>query len=174
MILTAKDSQKFLSEIQDAKYRRDMVAASIDVGLAFQISLSREKRGWSRQELASKADVPESTIIDLEDPDSEKHDLTSLLKIAAALDVALLVRLVPFTSMVEWEAGLSTPKLLPRSYAEDVEAIQEERRQSPTSKLVDSPARAPLITAHDFFNYARFERPNRPYENPRRYSPSAC
>lgn len=172
MILMDRNSrcQKFLSDIQDVKYRRETVSASIDVGLAFQINLSRKERGWSQQELASKADVPETTIVDLEDPNSEKHDLAPVLKIAAALDVGLLVRLVPFVSMVEWEADLSTPRLLPRSYAEDVKAVQEEG-QSHSGNRTNSPIQVTLISAQD--SYGLKEQKQR-YENPRRHSLNAC
>lgn len=178
MILMERNNRKkFLSEIQDAKYRRETVSASIDVGLAFQINRSREQRKWSTQELASKSGVSETTIADLEDPNSEKHDLMPLLKIAAALDVALLVRLVPFSSMVEWEADLSESKLTPCNYAEDVKAIQraeEEDSRSFTSKLVDSLMQSTLITAQDISNHGRFEGQRRLHGYPRRHSYSAC
>ena len=45
----------------------------------------------------------------LEDPDYGKQSLSSLKRIAAALDVALVVRFVPFGQYIDWLSG--TPHL---------------------------------------------------------------
>lgn len=53
--------------------------------------------------------MPQNAISRLESPDYGKPTLTTLKRLAAALDVALVVRFIPFSEMVDWVSG--TPRL---------------------------------------------------------------
>jgi len=50
-----------------------------------------------------------NNICRLESPDYGKHTISSLKRIAAALDVALVIQLVPFSQYVDWLSG--TPRV---------------------------------------------------------------
>lgn len=65
----------------------------------------------------------------LEDPEYGKHTLSSLKRIAAALDVALVVRFVPFSQYIDWISG--TPHLDPgiRPEALAVPSFEDEEKK---------------------------------------------
>lgn len=77
--------------------------------MAFQIAATRDKRGWTQARLASETNMSQNNISRLENPEYGKHTISSLKRIAEALDVALVVRLVPFSQYIEWVSG--TPNL---------------------------------------------------------------
>jgi transcriptional regulator with XRE-family HTH domain len=59
--------------------------------------------------LAREADMTQNNVSRLESPDYGKHTISSLKRIAEALDVALVVRFVPFSQYIDWLSG--TPHL---------------------------------------------------------------
>jgi len=69
----------------------------------------RERLGWTQSVLAEKLDTNQNAVYRLESPDYGKATLTTLKKVAAAMDVALVVRFVPFSELVDWVSG--TPHL---------------------------------------------------------------
>jgi transcriptional regulator with XRE-family HTH domain len=101
----------------------------LDKGIAFQIRATRDKREWSQADLARAIGMGQNNISRLENPDYGKHTLSSLKRIAEALDVALVVRFVPFSQYVHWLSG--TPYLdeglRPEALAVDSFEQEEER-----------------------------------------------
>ena len=65
-------------------------------GLAFQLNLMREARGWTQEELARRCDMAQETISRLEDPNYGRYTLKTLKRLAKTFDVGLLVRFVSF------------------------------------------------------------------------------
>jgi len=109
--------------------RATFVESNISKGLAFQIRSLREREGWSQQELADKIGSRQNAIYRAENPNYGKQTLTTLKKIAAAFDVGLVVRFVPFSELVDWVSG--TPRTVEglTSAALMVPAFEEEERQ---------------------------------------------
>jgi transcriptional regulator with XRE-family HTH domain len=91
----------------------------------------RDREGWSQQELAERVEMTQNRISLLENPFKGKPTLTTLKRLAAAFDVALVVRFVPFSQLVKWvtgttysEHGLSAESTNPPSFAhEDFESL---------------------------------------------------
>ncbi len=109
----------FLDEVQDEEYRHEFVSEHVTVGLAFQIHLLREARGWTQEELASRCDMAQETISRLEDPNYGRYTLKTLKRLAKTFDVGLLVRFVSFGELGEWTVDLPSRKLTPPSYNEE-------------------------------------------------------
>lgn len=111
-----------VAKLQDKKYRDAYVRATITHGLAHQIRVNREQRNLSQQSLAQKCGgrTTQVGISRLEDPAYGKFTLNSVLKVASALDVAVLVRLVPFSKFLLEMADKSVPGLYTKSFSEDV------------------------------------------------------
>jgi transcriptional regulator with XRE-family HTH domain len=65
----------------------------------------RDREGWSQQELAEKIGSTQNAIYRAENPNYGKQTLSTLKKIAAAFDVALVVRFIPFSELVDWVSG---------------------------------------------------------------------
>lgn len=107
---------KFLQEVRDYEYRHEYVSANIVNGLAFQIGLMREAQEWSHDELAERCGETSKSISRIENPNCEDYSLDTLLQLAKAFDVALLVRFAPFSELADWVINLSDEKLIPLSY----------------------------------------------------------
>lgn len=101
-------SSDLFENFEDKEYRDAYVDADIVDSLALQIAMTREARGWSQRDLAERAGMTQSSICRLEDPAYGKYTIQSLKRLASALDVALLVRMVPF-SRIAIEADFEGP-----------------------------------------------------------------
>ena len=97
------------------------------LGLCLQIRAMREHRNWTMQELAKQAGIHLITVYRLEKfPWSCWPTINTLLKLAAAFDVVLIVRFVSWSEFVAWaegipqtNKGLSTSALCPKSFSEE-------------------------------------------------------
>jgi len=89
--------------------RAKFVESHLNKGLAYQLRAMREARGLSQEELAQLVDMPQTAISRLESPDYGKQTITTLKRLAKVHDVALVVRFVPFSKLVDWVSG--TPYL---------------------------------------------------------------
>ncbi|MEO7782785.1 MAG: helix-turn-helix transcriptional regulator [Candidatus Nitrotoga sp.] len=110
-----------IGKLQDKKYRDAYVRATITHGLAHQIRTNRESRKLSQQSLADKCGgrTTQAVISRLEDPAYGKFTLNSVLKVAAALDVAVLVRLVPYSKFILESTDKSILGLYAKSFSEE-------------------------------------------------------
>jgi transcriptional regulator with XRE-family HTH domain len=100
----------FLQRIRRGrKARAQMVSANLSEGIAFQIRATMDKRGMTQAELAQESGMSQNNLSRLASPDYGKQTISSLKRIADALDVALVVRFVPFSQYIDWLSG--TPHL---------------------------------------------------------------
>lgn len=106
--------------------RRKFVESQISNGIAFQIRALRGRKPWNQSELAEKVGTTQNQIYRLEKPSLAKPTISTLRKIAAAFDVALVVRFVPFSQLVHWvsgtpfvDRGLSTQSLAVPSFGQE-------------------------------------------------------
>ena len=100
-------------------YRDNFVAAQIQTTTAAQIQTIREAQGMTQKELAERAEMDQARISVLEDPSHDKFTISTLKRIASALDVALIVRLVSFSELVNWAAEISPEKLFCPNFEKD-------------------------------------------------------
>lgn len=110
-----------VGKLQDKEYRDAYVRATITHGLAHQIRVNREQRKLSQQSLAEKCGGKTTQVVisRLEDPAYGKFTLNSVLKVASALDVAVLVRLVPYSKFLLETADKSVLGLYAKSFFEE-------------------------------------------------------
>jgi transcriptional regulator with XRE-family HTH domain len=135
----------------------------LDKGIAFQIRATRDKREWSQADLARVIGMSQNNISRLENPDYGKHTLSSLKRVAEALDVALVVRFVPFGQYVNWlsgtpylDEGLRPEALAVASFEQeeklgalDIDCkywpVYSGARQFTASVTIETPASNPLL-----------------------------
>lgn len=112
--------RRLLEGLRDEEYRRAFVPEHVSTGIAFQIRRLRDKHGWTQEELAARTGKAQETVSQLENPDYGRYTLATLKKLAAAFDVALLVRFVPFGDLLPWTTDLTPQRLAPQSYEEEL------------------------------------------------------
>jgi len=102
--LNSRDS--LVRRLRRGRHAREIfVDSHISKGLSFQTRSLRDREGWSQQELAEKIGSTQNAIYRAENPNYGKQTLSTLKKIAAAFDVALVVRFIPFSELVDWVSG---------------------------------------------------------------------
>ena len=108
--------------------RARLVASNLSEGIAYQIRATRDSQNLTQSELAERAEMTQGNLCRLESVEYGKHSVSSLKRIADALDVALVVRLVPFSQYIDWLSG--TPHLDRgiSSSAMSVESFEVEER----------------------------------------------
>jgi transcriptional regulator with XRE-family HTH domain len=98
----------------------------------------RKSRNLSQEELASRVpNTTQSMIARYENPDYGKFSLSTLIAIASAFDVGLLVRFVPYSEMVERVADLSPEALDADSYDQNGGLLQQRKVTAESPELLD-------------------------------------
>lgn len=122
---------QLLANLKASKeYREGFVAEHIKTTIPFQLRAIRKKLGWTQRKLGKKAAMAPERITVLEDPNYAKFTLSTLLRLADALDVALIVRFAPFSELLDWAANLSSEVI-------SVPDFDEEFKQKVVAKHTD-------------------------------------
>jgi transcriptional regulator with XRE-family HTH domain len=96
------------------------VSARVDASLAFQIRALRQKNeDWSQAELARRLETSQNAVCRLESPNYGKASISTLKKVASVFDVALVVRFVRFSTLVNDVINLSTESVVVDSFKDD-------------------------------------------------------
>lgn len=113
------DALEKFRHLKDKAYRDAYVREHIRIGLPYQIRAMREEecRKWTQKELGDRADKPQNVISRIEDPTYGKLTLQTLLELASAFDVALVVKFVPFTKFITEFDDVSPRSLEAKDYA---------------------------------------------------------
>jgi transcriptional regulator with XRE-family HTH domain len=99
--VSVTSQEKLVAKLENSKaYRDAYVVEHVKTSVPLQIHHLRAMREFTQAELAEKAKTTQAVISRLEDPNYGNLTLNSLLKIAKALDIALLVRFVPFSRLL--------------------------------------------------------------------------
>lgn len=115
------------SDWTDVEYRHATMEAHIEQGLAWQIRVNREERGWTQSDLAHRMGTRQSAISKLEDTEGGNVQLGTLIRAAKAFDCALVVRFVPWSVLASVVNDLHPDRLYAPSFGQefdlDLEAI---------------------------------------------------
>lgn len=119
--VSALSRDSIVAKLNNKDYRTAYVESNIAHGLAHQVRVNRELRGWSQDELADKcgSTTKQATISRLEDPAYGKYSLSTLLKLASAFDVALVVKFVPYSKFLIETSDKSPRGLFARSFSDE-------------------------------------------------------
>lgn len=98
--------------LSDRTYREAYVAGKVANDIAFQVYYLREHRGWTQGELAHRANTQQPQISRIERSVGALN-VSTLLKVAAAFNVGLSIRFVPFNRLVAEAAGEELSSKIP-------------------------------------------------------------
>jgi transcriptional regulator with XRE-family HTH domain len=107
------------ARFQSKLYRDAFVESHLSTNIAAQIYSMRAARKWTQEELAAVARMAQARISVMEDPSYRRFTLSTLKRLASAFDVALVVRFVPFSQLLEWSTSLTPERLAVPSYDGD-------------------------------------------------------
>lgn len=110
-----------LAKFATKAYRDGFLQAQVEGGIAFQIQALRHKFGLSQEQFAQKTGKKQSVISRLENPETGPPSVQTLLDIAQANDVALVVRFVSYPEFLDQTADMSPRALQPETIHESLE-----------------------------------------------------
>jgi len=106
-------------KFKEKVYRDGFVASHLANNIAAQIFSTRELRGLTQTELAQKAGMAQARISVMEDSGYENFSVKTLRRLASALDVALVVRFVPFSELADYATNITPDKVAVREFKND-------------------------------------------------------
>jgi transcriptional regulator with XRE-family HTH domain len=124
VLVIATLTKKLLDKLTRKTYREAYVEENVRTWIAYQIRALREARGWSQKKLAEVLGKPQSVLSRIEDPDYGKLSIQTLLEVAAAFDVALLVQFADFPEFINRTEDVSPEALNRESYSVEQFAIK--------------------------------------------------
>jgi transcriptional regulator with XRE-family HTH domain len=130
------EKSKLIEQLQDKAYREAFVFSQMSIPISFQVRTLREHQGLTQKQLAEKAGMLQPRIVELERPKGKEPNLRTLGRLAAAFDVALVVRFVPFSELVEWAETFSPDTFVVPSFDDDPGLHEREVTSAPTPSLV--------------------------------------
>jgi transcriptional regulator with XRE-family HTH domain len=122
-------SKKLLEQLGEKEFRDEFVADQVRSRIALMIRTLREQYGLRQSELGERMGKPQSVVSRLEDPDYGKESLQTLLEIAAAFDLPLLV------DIPEWEDWLDRIGRLTKTDLQRTSFNLEQFRKQAQSNL---------------------------------------
>lgn len=139
---------RLLGKLQSKKYRGAYVAAETATGIAYQIRALREQRQWTQDELGQRLGKRQNAVSRLEDPDYGRLSVKTLVELASAFDVGLLVKFVPFGQMIMEIADRSPQGLEVASFSEEPLASEAstESRQTSVCRQITTASVVPFRT----------------------------
>lgn len=115
---------KLLSKLKKSReYRAGYVAAQTDVLIPFQIRALRKQYGLEQKDLAELTGMKQPTISRLEKAGT-RANIETLMRIADGLDVALIVKFVPFSELVRWSDNFSPDSFTVPSFNAELERAE--------------------------------------------------
>jgi transcriptional regulator with XRE-family HTH domain len=115
-----------LENLRDRKFRDSFVSARVDGGTAFQVRYMREKEGWTQEELARRLGTSQNAVWRLESPNYGKASISTLKRIASTFDVALVVRFVRFSELLNYVLNQTTDSVTVDSFDKDYKLWEQE------------------------------------------------
>jgi transcriptional regulator with XRE-family HTH domain len=101
------------------EYRDGFCEGLIRTGFPFQIRSLRLKQGLSQHALGKRAGMAQAVISRHENPGYGRLTLKSALRLAAALEVGLVMRCVPYSELVDWAVYSTTSDLVVPKFSDD-------------------------------------------------------
>jgi transcriptional regulator with XRE-family HTH domain len=122
---------KKISKLKESDSSRiAYIKAKLSVLIPSQIKALRLKSGMQRQDdLAAAADMKQSRISAIETPGAVNFNLETLVRLASAFKVGLIVKFVPFSEMLRWEKDFSQDEFNVLKIDDDSEFLNPQKNK---------------------------------------------
>jgi transcriptional regulator with XRE-family HTH domain len=111
--------QRLLQKFRNRKRRRSFAEQDLGSTVAAQIYALRQKHDKTQKALAEETEMSQARISVLENPNYRRFNVGTLQRVAAAFDVALIVRFVSFGELLDWTVTGAQKTLAPPSFNEE-------------------------------------------------------
>jgi len=120
-------SSPMFKKFKGKQYRNAFLASQIRRMIPMQVRAIRDAQEMTQQELADAAHTTQTVISRIE-KGSGSGNLTikSLLNLASALDVALVIRFEPIDRFIHWTENLSQNDIAPHKSQDVLEEMEQE------------------------------------------------
>jgi transcriptional regulator with XRE-family HTH domain len=122
-------SDRHLEKFATKKYRDGYLQSRVRGFIAYQIQALREKLELTQAQFAELTGKKQSTISRLEDTEYGKVSVQTLLDIACATDVALVIKFASYPEFLDQTRDMSVEALQPRTIQESVAEAQSSQQQ---------------------------------------------
>jgi transcriptional regulator with XRE-family HTH domain len=122
-----KTNTKKFRLIKDKELRDKFLADQIKIGLRYQLRSLRDSQGLTQKDLADLIGTKQSVISRLE-RNAERVSIPTLLDIAEALDVGVIVRFESIDTVLDWYNNSSQKKMTPRKSKEVLKELEEQSK----------------------------------------------
>jgi transcriptional regulator with XRE-family HTH domain len=116
-------------KVKDKKYRSRFIAGQIKTGIPFQLRALRSARKLTQKGLGEAAQIPQTVISRIENGSGGNLSVKTLLKLAEAFDVALVIRFEPIDKLIDWADSLSPEVLAPEASEKVLAEIERKGRE---------------------------------------------
>jgi transcriptional regulator with XRE-family HTH domain len=120
----------------------------------------RNDRGWTQEDLGKQIKPPmaQESLWRLENPNKSNVTIGTLLRVASALDVALMVRFVPFSTLIDSTPWLSGGSRAVPEYSKDHRLESTDSSMAALRKSVMKASVSVNITSQSTFPVMAEER----------------
>jgi len=126
-LLIVNINSSLTRELREKQYRDAYVDSQIRVGLPFEIRALRKSRdNMTQSALAEKAKMSQPRISEIESPGERKLNIETLLRLASAFDVALEIRFVPFSKLVDRSESFDPETFDVASFEDEIKALEQK------------------------------------------------
>lgn len=122
-VLLYKSMEPTFCRLESKRARDAYVAAELINGIASQIRVLRQQRGWSQKELAEKLGTTQGVVSRLEDPSYGRFSIKTLLELGSIFDVSILARFLPFSQAIPATWDTRREALEADAFDEDVRRV---------------------------------------------------
>jgi transcriptional regulator with XRE-family HTH domain len=132
------EESQFIEKLDDRKYREAYIRASINVNLPSQIRALRLNQEMTQKSLAGEARMKQPRISAMEKPGATRFNIETLVRLAVAFRVGLIVKFVPLSEMLAWENGFSQDSFNVVTFEQDRALLPAAAEASVNTPLLSS------------------------------------
>ena len=156
------DRSEMISRLKGSKkYRAAYVRAKAHANIPSQIRALRLRRGITQEDLAREAEMKQPRISAMERPGETQFNLETLIRLATAFKVGLIVRFASYSEMLRWENEFTQDSFDVIDLEKDTAFLQgPEEVASPVLNLAEPPERYRNVPSGGLTNEALSSSPS--------------